>query len=241
MSADHSDVHVHDELIARLRARVDDVDRRVDERTDALTDMVSALPLEHLLGVVRDGGAALRDVVAANQSGEPVAWEPAPSGGVMVGGFDIAGLFGLMSTPVVAERRPPASRSDVARVEAALGVRLPALLVRAYTEVADGGFGPGVGLLPLLDRAGPRTGSLVDEYESLCEASEHGYGAPWPRHLVPIAAWSDAVYAVVDTSAGDHPVWELDLADLEDEDDEPWACEPTVPSLAEWLQRWVER
>jgi hypothetical protein len=240
MSPDRYDEHVHDDLIARLLARVDDVDRRVDERPDALTDMVSSLPLEQLFGVIRDANTVLCDLVASHASPDPVAWEPAPSGGVMVGGFDPTAIIGLMSTPVVAERRPPATHDDVARVEAAIGVRLPALLVRAYTEVADGGFGPGGGLLPLLDRAGPRTGSLVDEYESLCEASEHGYGAPWPRHLVPIAAWSDGVYAVVDVTDGGHPVWEIDLADLEDEGDEPWACEPTVPSLAAWLRKWVD-
>ena len=229
-----------DDLIASLRARADHPDRRVDERPDGLSDMVGSLPLGQLFDMVRDGGTALRELVASHGSPGGPAFVVGPSGGPMVGGFDVTAMVGLMNTPVAVERRPPASLADVARAEATLGLRLPALLVRAYTEVADGGFGPGCGLLPLLEPAGARTGSLLDEYASMCEASEHGYGAPWPRHLVPIAAWSDAVYAVVDVTDGEHPVWELDLADLEDEDDEPWACEPTAPSLAAWLRRWAD-
>ena len=39
----------------------------------------------------------------------------------------------------------------LAETEARLGFTLPPLLARVYTEVADGGFGPGYGLLSLED------------------------------------------------------------------------------------------
>jgi hypothetical protein len=241
MNANGDDRTGDDALLARLRERVADGARRVDERGDAMTDMLGALPLDQLFDMVREGGAALRGLVASHTSGTAAEMpRPTPSGALMIGGFDVVGMTRLMATPVDVVQRPPATADAVARAEAALGLRLPALLVRVYTEVADGGFGPGAGLLPLFERTTSRTQSLVEAYESNCEASEHGYGAPWPRHLVPIAMWTDGAQAVVDTADPRHPVREVDLADLEDEDDAPWECEPVAPTLAEWLRRWVD-
>lgn len=58
-----------------------------------------------------------------------------------------------------------ADRTAVARAETALGFALPPLLAGLYTRIADGGFGPEYGLLPvhsaverhLADRASGRT------------------------------------------------------------------------------------
>ena len=79
----------------------------------------------------------------------------------------------------------------------------------------------------------------------MCKASECGYGAPWPRQLLPSAAWSDGFVAVVDTADPALPVFEVDYAkvDEEDEDDEeatPWAVPLVALSLAEWLRRWLD-
>jgi hypothetical protein len=232
-----------DHLLARLRARADDPHGRIDEPGDAFTDMLGALPIGQLFEMVREGGAALHDLVAANTGQTPAAPRvPAPSGGFMVGGFDVTGMVRMMQTPAPTRRRPPAPPALVDAAEAALGLRLPTLLVRVYTEVADGGVGPGGGLLPLLERNGRRTQSLVEAYESVCDASEHGYGAPWPRHLLPIASWDDGVLAVVDTTDPAHPVYEVDYAAVEEDDEDatPWAGPPVAPSLGEWLRRWAE-
>ena len=49
---------------------------------------------------------------------------------------------------------PPASAGELAAAEAALGFCLPALLQAVYSQVGNGGFGPGRGLLPI-HGAGP--------------------------------------------------------------------------------------
>ncbi len=57
----------------------------------------------------------------------------------------------------------PLTQFDVSDAESALGFALPPLLVRLYTEVGNGGFGPGDGLLPLLDADRPLSQADDDE------------------------------------------------------------------------------
>jgi SMI1 / KNR4 family (SUKH-1) len=229
----------HDSLIEQLRVRAGDDDQRVDERPDAMTAMLGALPLDQLVGMLSEGGAALRGLLGTDGGPTGAFTNAGPSGGPMIGAFDVLGMTRLAATPAPVERRSPATAADVARAEALLGLTLPLLLARIYTEVADGGFGPGAGLLPLLESPGSHGRSMVGEHESVCEASEHGYGAPWPTHLLPIASWSDGAVAAVDTRNEPHPVWEIDLADLEDTDDAPWTGPASAPSLEAWLRRWL--
>ncbi|WP_229868244.1 SMI1/KNR4 family protein [Streptomyces chryseus] len=46
---------------------------------------------------------------------------------------------------------PPVTPAEVENAERAIGRRLPELLRRVYTEVANGGFGPDRGLASLTD------------------------------------------------------------------------------------------
>lgn len=235
-----------DDLLRRLSKRADDDELRVDERDNAFTDMVQALPLDQMMDLLREGGAALRGLVASHQ--QPVG--DRPLGSLRVGQFDVAGMARLLQTPLSSTRRPPATPDDVARAEAAIGFALPPLLIRLYRDVADGGFGPGEGLLPLVGAGGRGGRTLVGEYESLLEASSHGYGAPWPRYLLPVATWSDGTVAVVDVRDPELPVFEVDLSDLEehdpddpdneyDESDRPWEIPPSAGSLRKWLDDWL--
>src|SRR6185369_472182 len=62
----------------------------------------------------------------------------------------LAGRPGSTRNPNVPEALPaPASKAALDAVEARLGAPLPALLRRLYADVANGGFGPGGGLLPI--------------------------------------------------------------------------------------------
>jgi len=45
---------------------------------------------------------------------------------------------------------PPVSDADIAEAERRLGFQLPGLLRQLYGTIADGGFGPPYGFLPLL-------------------------------------------------------------------------------------------
>jgi hypothetical protein len=58
---------------------------------------------------------------------------------------------------------PPATEAQIQETEAALGVPLPPLLRTLYTRLANGGFGPGVGLRGIIGGYGTPT-EPFDEY-----------------------------------------------------------------------------
>ena len=58
-------------------------------------------------------------------------------------------IAAAMSTPVAATLPSPADPAAVVKAEAEPGFALPPALRRVYLEVADGGFGPGGGLMSL--------------------------------------------------------------------------------------------
>ena len=100
---------------------------------------MATLDLGGLLATGRDLGASLRNVVTASQEGRVDA---AGTARALELGRDVdAGALGA----------PGAAARAIAGAEADLGVTLPIALRRVPTEVADGGFGPGPGLLPLTD------------------------------------------------------------------------------------------
>jgi hypothetical protein len=128
---------------------------------------------------------------------------------------------------------PPVPIQEVQRTEAKLGFTLPALLARLYTEVGNGGFGPGYGLfgikggftddsqqLPLpelyLSSVHPQPGMLPHEL--------------WPEKLVPICDWGCNMMSSVDCSArGGTMVF------LEDD-----MIVPEDLSFDQWMEDWVK-
>lgn len=66
---------------------------------------------------------------------------------------------------------PPATEAQVQAREKRLGVALPPLLRACYTELANGGFGPGYGLRSIIDEC-EYTDDLVESYLSTCEVHE---------------------------------------------------------------------
>ncbi len=50
------------------------------------------------------------------------------------------------------QAKPPVSLADLTDAETIIGFPLPTLLRRIYLEVGNGGFGPGYGLFPLLQK-----------------------------------------------------------------------------------------
>src|SRR2546423_8609791 len=152
-----------DDLIARLRTRAADAERRTDVRVSQFDNTFRTLDLGSLLTMGRSLGADLRRVVAANQAGQVD-----PSGAGRAEAIEQA-----MATPVEHDLPAAASAAEVEAVEASLGARLPLVLPRVYTEVADGGFGPGEGLLSL--------SQVVDAYRELQSEGQMPRGRSWPQ------------------------------------------------------------
>ncbi|RJO73856.1 SMI1/KNR4 family protein [Nocardia panacis] len=124
--------------------------------------------------------------------------------------------------------------AQVAQAEAQLGFALHPVLTRLYREVADGGFGPGYCLLPLL---GPGS-SVVGEYLEQREASVGVEYPVWPKGVVSILTWGCGMYAAVDCLDPDGRVL---LFEPNAYGGGSWAdCWYLhSPNLTAWLESWL--
>ncbi|MEW6223017.1 MAG: SMI1/KNR4 family protein [Chloroflexota bacterium] len=150
--------------------------------------------------------------------------------GAIVGKLSLGGL-GFGRSGGGASRR--ASATDVKAAEEALGLTLPPFLVRVYTEVADGGFGPEEGLLPLA--------RVVAETRRLLAGDPLPRRRRWPPTLLPLVQVGPG-WTCVDAATGA-------VIDWDPEDLTEWASAARFresfaersPSLEAWLGRWVTR
>jgi hypothetical protein len=132
-------------------------------------------------------------------------------------------------------RLPPCSDADVDRAETALGVRFPPLLRRLYTEIGEGGFGPGTGILGLE--------GLAREHQSYAVelAVEQEFGV-WPAALLPLCQLDQTLLACIDCSDPAGPIvgFEVDDLDWDELAGFEEAFQPRSPSLHQWLEAWLD-
>lgn len=114
------------------------------------------------------------------------------------------------------ESRAPASIAALERTEAALGFSIDPFLRRVYLEVGDGAVGPGYGTLPLEGEE-----SLASTYTNVCADD-------WPKELLPVWNWGDAIWSCVDTAGR--------LVTIDDVG-EPMLTDFTTRT---WLRAWVD-
>jgi SMI1 / KNR4 family (SUKH-1) len=213
-----------DELIARLRTRAADPDRRVDVRQNPFMTGVSTLDLGGLMGMLGSVSGDLQRVVAANQAGQPIDAALQAR----------AEQFGqAMNTPVETPLPAPADPAAIARAEAALGFSLPPFLARIYGGIANGGFGPGGGLLGL-DEA-------VAAYARVRTGAELPRGRSWPDGLLPVVARDPGFYCVdTTTEAGRVVDWDPEeLGEFSGEAAFARSLTEESSSVAAWLGAWV--
>ncbi len=150
---------------------------------------------------------------------------------------------------------PQATETDVAITEQALGFTLPPLLRQLYTQVANGGFGPGYGLngviggfgniLPASYLSTKRQYRLVDigMYERR-QAATQLLELPvyvFPDRVLELCHWGCAIYSYLDCTTGRifrgeyyrnasdfNPSYPYDFYGFKYEAD----------SLLEWLELW---
>ncbi|MCX5296541.1 SMI1/KNR4 family protein [Streptomyces sp. NBC_00193] len=132
------------------------------------------------------------------------------------------GRYAATGTPA-APLPAPLATAELHRAEAALGFALPPLLAALHTRVADGGFGPEHGLLPL-ERA-------VAEYTAMRASAWR-----WPEGVLPIADLGCALRACVDCRSETAQV--LLFEPNSGEPDLAWFLES--PTLADWLRGWLD-
>lgn len=220
-SSSNGSGHDLDELIARLRARAADPERRADVRQTEFSASLTSMSLGDLLQGIMSGGADLRRLVAANQAG---VVEPE-----MVARAEQIGA--AMSTPAATGLPGTAQASALDRAESDLGFALPPALRRIYAQVADGGFGPGPGLMPIA--------SVVSTYRELGQSAPVSQG--WPERLLPLVK-HDPWFDCVDAASPLARMVGWDPEELEEgSSEEDWKASfsEIAPSLEAWLGDWV--
>ena len=110
----------------------------------------------------------------------------------------------------------PVSESVVADVEQALGFPFPSLLRRLYTEVENGGFGPGGGIFGLeIGPIGLEDAHRDDNFLCLPELY-FGFRegviedeSNWPEKVLPVWTIGCAMYDGIDCGLPDFPVLQM--------------------------------
>jgi hypothetical protein len=214
----------HDALIEQLRARAADPNRRTEYVPSILEDGIRSMSLGGMLSFGQSLADSLRRVVDSNQAGRM----PDPE---VIGTAER--LQRDMTSPAPGKPLRSASIADVEAAEQALGLSLPPFLARLYAEVADGGFGPGRGLVSLE--------ALVREARELRSGEILPRGRTWPASLLPLVD-RDPGWFCVDTETGSIVEWDPeDLTERSSEERFRRSFSEASPSVEAWFARWLRR
>ncbi len=132
-------------------------------------------------------------------------------------------------------RYPVAERTALEAAQAQLGFALPSFFKRLLTEVANGGFGPGYGLLGL-----PPAGhvdddigrNLVEDYLDLRADSDPVLW--WPPKVVPLCNWGCAIWSCMDCEGSSGRILTCESVEA------GFQFHVAAGSLLAWLSGWVE-
>ena len=152
--------------------------------------------------------------------------------GKLLGGKQIFAAMGGETVAMGGRRKPtkappPADDGKVKAAEAELGFSLPAELRQIYTEVADGGVGPGDGLYSLKQ--------LLAKWREMTKEPVGPRGQKWPTHLLPVNG-DDWDLTCIDMKTG-----RLTYFDIEEIDYGGWkkCFKDEAESLESWLGEWL--
>lgn len=131
---------------------------------------------------------------------------------------------------------PPVTVPELLEAERQMGRRLPDLLRRLYTEVANGGFGPTSGILGITPsgQLACNDNTAVEEYVAHPELND-------PLGF-PLVYNGCNVWCYVSLTQPDNPVYVFDWDgwDWPERDSPISAADQTWPSLAMWLGQWAD-
>lgn len=135
----------------------------------------------------------------------------------------------------------PSNPVCVAADERQLGFALPPLMKHIYSEIANGGFGPGYGLIGLTNGVPDWAGmTALDVYEDF-RSADNDY-LKWPFGLLPICHWGCAIISCVDCADQNFRMrmFNPNVAHKgSDEDDWSDCFFEESPSFQEWITAWA--
>ncbi len=136
--------------------------------------------------------------------------------------------------------RPPIDPESLEGVAEVLGFPLHGDLVLVYSQVANGGFGPGDLLLGVGDD-GHRSDTKKtadEEYLAFRTPDARQPGWFWPAGVLPVHHWGCGIYSCVDCRAADATMVRFDPNGIDADWSEAWLLEGR--SLASWLSGWLD-
>ena len=123
---------------------------------------------------------------------------------------------------------PPASEESVLEAERRLGFPIPTLLKLCYLRVANGGFGPGFGIIGVSRGCESDFGTLVETYEQL-KGDYASQDLQRNVALLPFCEWGCGIFSCVDCRQAQHAVSVF-------EDFQVW---PQDFGLLEFFEMWM--
>lgn len=218
---------IEDNLLERISARAHDPLRR----TDMSGAQAASQPLDlgSLLGDLQKHGAP---------GAQPLLGAFGRLSSLFGGLESVASNFAVVTPGTKADPSnvtplaPPPSVGRLDAAEVAIGRPLPPEVRQLYA-VADGGYGPGDGLMPL-DR-------LVSTYRERTAEPFGPMDQPWPPHLLPLFE-EDQVTLAIDLDAGAIVAWDPErLEDLESDEDWQASFVQEHPGLSALMTDWLDR
>ncbi len=147
---------------------------------------------------------------------------------------------------------PPATEQQLLATEATLGFALPTNLRSLYTQVANGGFGPGFGIVGALNgfSSAGLGGNIIEAYAALnanttvedytryqqAHNNQTIYVLPqtvWSRHLLPLCDWGCLITSFLDIDNG-HILRGAPTSRTS------YTLRPQAASLEAWLESWLQ-
>ena len=123
---------------------------------------------------------------------------------------------------------PPVSQAQITTFESATKLRLPSFVRRLYSEVANGGFGPAYGVVPLIDAEGDTVLDWHRRYRS--ENQRVPTGPQWPAKLLHFCEGGCATIYALDISVDLAPVYAVEGNQSNDVSDWLTLVSPSVVS-----------
>ena len=150
-----------DDLVRRVRERAADPASRVEQRPSELWSSVTTMGVGDLMSMGRSLTADLGRLLQTGPRRRDQC----------TGRLDRALDVDAAVSPLPAA----ADEAQLAEAERRLGFALPPLLRRLYAEVANGGFGPGTGILGIAGGwATGRRQTVEDLYAEMLDAVQEG-------------------------------------------------------------------
>lgn len=140
----------------------------------------------------------------------------------------------------VHEIAPAATEKQLASSESRMGLTIPPLLRRIYSEVGNGGFGPGYGLIGCEGGyRDDRDETIVGAYVGRRERDPKDRSWKWPEGLVPLFSWGGAIYTCGDFLAEHCPLHEFDPFHYKGKAPMQASLRPHDEDLPRYLSRWI--